>query len=796
MPRTTSPSYVLCRSSDNDSYTIWKFNPRSARALSPVDGKGGTFDHRNSVIYIGGYFLSWAPLQHLNAATGVYEFRLTPFDGSAADPLNAAPLQAGVWTQTKFWGREADFGNPTGGHKEYDQDTVLELIPLGTFVLNFIGDDGRGTFGVWNFDPAVETPGSGDPFPSPYPYTASSSFRNIQKGHELIPFNGYVLDRDTATGAYQLFSFDPAAIIPLVWPPLQSGTWRNIGPDHELVPLGDYVLDWQPSTRKFRVWSFDPESPKVLTGPVSSGTLPDGITPASTLMGFQPTIPVDAAKKNQPGTIDFMRDKIKHVVYYMLENRSFDHVVGWLHDKDAKIKVIGPKGPYKGVNEKMFNLDVNGERVYVKKFHGGKLDATTSLEVFQYDPYHDLSDVLRQMYHKNPNGYAEGDKPDMGGFVINNSSNQVMETYSPEQLPVLNGLAKNFAISDEWFCSVPSATDVNRAFAVSGSAQQQINNFMSPPQYNYWPEQPHRASIWKTLWANGITDWAIYNSTQWQNHIFSYELFLMGQIPSLDIAIAKGSAEHLAPVQQFYQQAEAGALPAFSYIEPIWIGNAGTTSYHPGEDLVPGEVQLNLIYDSLRKNKQKWEETLLIITFDEHGGIFDHVPPPSCVNPWPHDQVDGFNFDRMGPRVATIVASPWIDSDTVFRSTTDVAYDGTSFLATLFQWFGIPRERWFLGERANQAPSFESVLTRTKARTDSPSFKPPYDNAYPPKGQPSPTKTVHDLHLHVAHVIIGAMTRGKLTATQAAQLSHEVAADARDVAALTRRLDELNEKFK
>jgi Phosphoesterase family len=330
---------------------------------------------------------------------------------------------------------------------------------------------------------------------------------------------------------------------------------------------------------------------------------------------------------------------------------------------------------------------------------------------------------------------------------------------------------------------------------VSGSAQQQLNNFMSPPQYLYWPEQPHRASIWKTLWANGITDWTIYNSTEWQNHVFTYELFLQGQIPTVDADVAAGLLDYVAPVQQFYQQALAGTLPAFSYIEPIWIGLAGTTSYHPGEDLVPGEVQLNLIYDSLRKGPN-WDETLLIITFDEHGGIFDHVAPPRAVNPWPQDEVDGFKYDVMGVRVPTIIASPWVEPQTVFRSTTNVAYDGTSFMATLLQWFGIPRERWFLGERLNNAPSFESVLTLDAARTDSPAFKPPYDNAYPPKGAPAPTGSVHDLHLHVAHVLIGAMLRGKVSAAEAAKLSHEVARGAKDIYTLTRRLESLNKQYR
>jgi hypothetical protein len=318
---------------------------------------------------------------------------------------------------------------------------------------------------------------------------------------------------------------------------------------------------------------------------------------------------------------------------------------------------------------------------------------------------------------------------------------------------------------------------------------------MSPPQYLYWPEQPHRASVWKTLWANGFTDWTLYNSTQWQNHVFTYELFLMGQIADVDASVSQGLNKYVAPIAQFYQQAAAGTLPAFSYLEPVWIGNAGTSSYHPGEDLIPGEVELNNIYNALR-NGPNWDETLLFITFDEHGGIFDHVPPPRAENPWPNDVVDGFRYDVMGVRVPTIVASPLVEESTVFRSTTDVAYEGTSFLATLLQWYGIPRERWFLGERVNHAPSFEGVVTRATPRADSPAFAPPYDSAYPPTGTPKPTTGVHDLHLHVAHVLVGAMARGKLSSAEAAELSHQVARGATSLPALKGRLDALAERLK
>ena len=127
----------------------------------------------------------------------------------------------------------------------------------------------------------------------------------------------------------------------------------------------------------------------------------------------------------------------------------------------------------------------------------------------------------------------------MKGFVWNNGVHEVMWTYTPDQLPVINGLAREFAVSDAWFSSMPSATDPNRAFAFTGSSLRELNNFQNGPQYLYWPYAPHRSSIWKALWTNGFTDWKIYNSVVWMNFVHTYHLFLQGQIPSVDAAIAQ-----------------------------------------------------------------------------------------------------------------------------------------------------------------------------------------------------------------------------------------------------------------
>ncbi len=119
------------------------------------------------------------------------------------------------------------------------------------------------------------------------------------------------------------------------------------------------------------------------------------------------------------------------------------------------------------------------------------------------------------------------------------------------------------------------------------------------------------------------------------------------------------------------------------------------TSYHPGSSssgiasVVPAERALNDIYEALSSNPDIWSKTLLVVTFDKNGGLFDHVPPPYANKPWPNDSSDGFEFDIKGPRVPAIFASPWIKSNTVMRASNGQGFDSTSFAATLLDWYGI-----------------------------------------------------------------------------------------------------------
>lgn len=778
---TSRYDFLISRSTKSDAYQVWRFDPDSTALVSPLKlDPNATFDSAHQLVCIGDYLLEWGPLS-LDDYLPCYPYRLFQFDPESPNPLAGEAVQKGVWTKKKFWQRRVDFGNPHGANQGYDEAETLVLIPFDNFLLNLIPTDGRGTFQLWNFDPNPKAPGTSDPLPAPY--TPQGAFETIQRGHALLPIEGFVLDWLPTTGEYWLWSFDAQSKMPLARPFIQSGRWETIDATHQLVVIGNYVLDWVPADRSYRLWTFDPKQPNPLYGPVRSGTLPEAFTKDTAVLGVQPRIPAPTQLDVRPGTMDFMRSKIKHVVYYMLENRSFDHVCGWLYEKgEDGIHFIGSKDPFKGANDAPIKL---------KKFHDGELSTSWNLELLDQDPYHDNSDVMRQLFHGNPSGYINRDVPNMTGFKWNNATEQVIETFTPEQLPVLSGLANYFAVSDEWFCSMPGGTDVNRAFSLTGSSLAMLNNFQNGAEYQYWPQAPHRPSIFKLLWSNGITDWKIYNSVKWMEFVFTYHLFLDGQIPSVD----DNRDDFIASIDQFKADARAGTLPAFSFLEPIWIAMAGTSSYHPGGDLVFGERALNEIYQAL-KSGPKWDETLLVITFDEHGGIYDHVPPPYAENPYPNDVKDGFRFDIMGPRVPTILVSPWIKKNTVFRSETPVAYDATSFLATLAHWFGIPKSRWALGERTKHAPTFEGVLLEKSARTNAPDLTPPYDKSFPPNGGAGLDVPLHNLHHLMAPRLVASLIGHKVGAVRAHRLAEDMLDRATSLRSLHRMIEDVVRQYR
>ena len=400
-------------------------------------------------------------------------------------------------------------------------------------------------------------------------------------------------------------------------------------------------------------------------------------------------------------------DNLRHVVVLMMENRSFDHMLGCLTADDSRI--VGLSG-----NES--NLDTQNEPVKVQPLaqFQGQLDP---------DPDHHFPSVHQQLFNGQ---YAPGAVPTMDGFVLNyyqqqkdvNHSHKIMYYFTKDKLPVLSTLARSFAVFNGWFASIPGPTICNRAFAHYGTSFGQV----SMDVFYYSKEY---LSIYERMVKNGHTAKLYYfdqsSSTMEVVNLLQDQPQLFGTYP------------------QFLDDCKQGTLPEYSFIEPNYSDHEGddggeqlASDQHPDHDVQAGEYFIASIYNAIHQNPDLWKSTALLIVYDEHGGIHDHVPPPACTpdgfvaNP----QATGvpglsFAFDRLGVRVPAILVSPWIPKATVVTGPEDKVNGRT------FEHASIPGTvtSHFLGNydarspREKAAPAFLDLLSdQMRPETDVPVF--------------------------------------------------------------------------
>ena len=391
---------------------------------------------------------------------------------------------------------------------------------------------------------------------------------------------------------------------------------------------------------------------------------------------------------------------IDHIVWLILENRSFDHLLGWLYAAEGNVSPAGQ--PFDGLTGQESNPDDTGAPVTVYRRQA------SDPHPYQYpgaDPGEGFHNTNLQLFSVDP--VPTGARPTNQGFIANfktaiasDIANKYKDTlpdvkpadimgmYTPEMLPVLSGLARGFAVCDAWFASAPTMTMPNRAFALAGTSQGHLDNavkaFTCP-------------SIFGRLSDKGL-DWAIYG----------YDRAPLTRLDFTDTASAPNS--HFGLFGDFKARAAQGSLPPFTFLEPGW--SATGNSEHPNYDLSKGEQLIHDVYYALR-NGPGWNATLLVISFDEHGGCFDHVAPPSGAAPPGDGTVGqfGFDFTRLGVRVPAVLVSPLIPPGTVFRSAQGLI-DHTSVLKTL-------QERWGVASLTNRdraAASLGDVVTLTTPR--------------------------------------------------------------------------------
>lgn len=380
-----------------------------------------------------------------------------------------------------------------------------------------------------------------------------------------------------------------------------------------------------------------------------------------------------------------MLDQINHIVVLMLENRSFDNILGKLYQKS---------NAFDGLSGNETNLDKDGNPIQVWNISGAD---PAKMGIPDPDPGELWLDMNEQLFGTKqiPN---PAPTPEMNGFVKNYQSqmgkppnaympDRVMHYFVPEQVPVISRLARQFGVSDRWHASAPCQTWPNRFFVHTGTANGYENN--SPPHFPY--EMP-------TIF-NRFEDRKIKNG--WK--IYFYD------VPqTITLARLWPHLANFRPYEVFRQDARDGKLPNYSFIEPRYFTDVNLPNdQHPPHVVTLGEQLIADVYNCLRKGPA-WTQTLLVITYDEHGGNFDHVPPPAATPPHAPTPQQQFAFDRYGVRVPAVIVSPYIRQESVLRPPGSLPFDHTSILSTLRKRFalGVP-----LTNRDAVAPDLESVLT-------------------------------------------------------------------------------------
>jgi phospholipase C len=396
---------------------------------------------------------------------------------------------------------------------------------------------------------------------------------------------------------------------------------------------------------------------------------------------------------------------VKHVFLLMLENRSFDHLLGRsnITGSDAAtgdlVNIAGVYGSPPRLRQPPFWNSYNNEDYSF---------VTPGVDPMTTDPGHELLDTLEQLCGPGTQKpYMNGVPPvypaiNNSGFVASyattttegattptgNHYGDVMALCDPSQVPVLVNLAKNYAVCDNWFSSVPGPTWPNRMFALGGSSSglDQSPSMLFKAEIETQGFEFHNGSIFKRIEESG-RQWHIYND--YDNQFTNVPKTHFGSVAiSAYLKDVKGifTSPNIS-LKSFPDDLKKPYPYSFTLIEPNYGDAEGDTfmggsSQHPMDGLDAGERLLAYVYNSIRQSPL-WKESLLIVTYDEHGGFFDHVAPPPA--PEPGDGVYstynqyGFKFNQYGVRVPAVIISPMVKKNVIDRS----LYDHTSILRTL-----------------------------------------------------------------------------------------------------------------
>jgi len=359
-----------------------------------------------------------------------------------------------------------------------------------------------------------------------------------------------------------------------------------------------------------------------------------------------------------------MPTPITKIVVLMMENHSFDRVLGWTKQIHPGIEAVDPAHP--GVNPDSPT--------------GSFSQAETQSRNIANDPGHDLANVQAQI--------AGGNQGFIADFVHQYPTSppaerqEIMGYYPYGFLPALHFLAYNFVICDHWYSSLPGPTWPNRFFAHSGTSLGHVD--MPEGVFNPGLHLYDQRTLYDEFDANRV-DWRIYYGDFPQSLVLTHQLDKLANYRKFD---------------QWAADVANGDLPAYTFIEPSYFG-AEENDQHPPQDIMRGDALIAAVFNALQANQELYEQTLLIVLYDEHGGFYDHIVPEGTIAP---DQYTAqYNFEQYGVRVPAVLISPWLAQG--FIST---PFDHTSLLKMASQlWPGVQP----LGARAAMANSPLDALT-------------------------------------------------------------------------------------
>jgi phospholipase C len=366
-------------------------------------------------------------------------------------------------------------------------------------------------------------------------------------------------------------------------------------------------------------------------------------------------------------------DPIRHVVHLILENRSFDQMLGCM-------KAVYPDLDGVDITGLKSNEDTAGQ-VYTQA-------ATQVRQMLKWDPHHEVPRVAVQLENGN-SGFVKDFSQQYPDSTCG-ARQQIMDYYDLDFLPALHALGRNFKICDRWFSSLPGPTWPNRFFALTGTSNGRVN---MPSDGTNKADLPGYFQQTQTTLFDRLNEQAVH----WKVYFHD--------IPQTTVLDGQRQPHNVARyfyVSQLYEDAQGpeSEFPEYCLIEPDFMGY-GQNDGHPPHDIMRSEKLIADVYNALRANDELWRSTLLIVMFDEHGGFYDHVVPPTAVPP-DEAKPSEYTFDQLGVRVPVLLVSPWVKP-----GVDHTQFDHTSVLKYLTEKWGLGP----LGSRTAAATSIGKVIT-------------------------------------------------------------------------------------